>query len=182
MITAILGVLSSSAFGSILGWFGTWLNKKEEFKISQLQYADKKDARLQEQAMKRIDIEIMAQEIAGKERITVIQKEETEIKEAFGALAASFQHDSTLKGSPRVESFRASTRPLITCVLGLTAILQTAVILVVAFWVYDVKFSADQMFELVKYSMMWLFFQAGVCIGWWFASRPSDAPPKPPKL
>jgi hypothetical protein len=178
MLTAILSILSSNAVGSLFGWVAGWLNKKEEFKVQQLQFEDKKHQRDHELALRDKDAEMMKLELAGKEKIQVIQTEGEITKAAFGALAASYEHDSKLKGSPVVESFRAVIRPALAIWFTVIATIQTALVLYVGFFFYDFQFDKVEMFELVKYCVQWLFFQGGVCIGWYFATRNSDAPPK----
>lgn len=182
MIAAILSLLSSNVAGSLIGWIGGWLNKREDRAIMKLQLEDKVNQRSHELQMKNVDILIMEKELAGKEKIAVIEQESAESKAAYGLLAESYKHDSTLKGSASVESFRAIIRPLLAGWFTVIACLQTAVIIYLGFVLYKINFSTEQMFELVKYSVMWVFFQAGVCIGWYFANRSSQTPPKLPKI
>jgi hypothetical protein len=182
VLTAILSLLSSNVAGSLIGWIGGWLNKREDRALMKLQLEDKVNQRTHELALKNVDILIMEKELAGKERIAVIEQETQETKQAYDLLAQSYEHDSTLKGSAAVESFRAIIRPFLAGWFTLIACLQTGVIIYLGFVLYKINFSNEQMFELVKYSIMWVFFQAGVCIGWYFANRSSSAPPKLPKI
>lgn len=181
ILEGIIGLLSSNAIGSVVGWVGGWLNKKEDRNLQVLLLEDKQKDRQFELDKRRIDIEVMEKELAGKEKVAVIQKEGEETKAALSALSESYKHDASLKGSPKIESFRASIRPIITIWAAFVGTIQAAAVIGIAFFLYKVSFSPDQMFELVKYTILWVFFQAGLCIGWWFANRPST-PPAQPKL
>lgn len=180
ILEGILAIFGSNVGGSLIGWIGGWLGKKEDRKFAELQLKDKHDERAYELAHAKLQLEIMDKELAGTERIAVIQQEGVETEGHYRAIAESFKHDSGLKGAPWIESLRAATRPVLTFWFAVVASLQAAFILYIGFMTYKVQLSPGETFELVKYSLMWVFFQSGVCIGWWFAQR-NTKPPEPPK-
>lgn len=172
-ILAILAkLLGSNAIGSAIGWAGGLLNRKADLEARRLDLEDRDRARAHEQALRRIDLEVMAAEAASKERVASIEAEGKVQSAAWDALAESYRQEAAIPEG----SLSKRVRPVLTLVFGIAGLVQAGVVLWIAFQAYRVEFTPAQMHELVQYTVAWVFFQAGLVIGWWFANRPGKAP------
>lgn len=168
--------------GSLLGWLGGLANRWVDFKTKQLdiqilEIKNKHELDLRDKDMEQVKVEAENKlQLAVEEGKTVIEQA------AYNALSESYKADAEIKDVDKwVNDVRAMVRPVTTAIFTVAALIQVMVIFIVAFGVLDLKFTPEQIFELVKYSVMWVFFQAGTVIGWYYATRPGQ-PPKPPKV
>ena len=94
----------------------------------------------------------------------------------YDALTASYGNDKATYGNAWVDGVRGVVRPILTL---LFFILSCIVFGIVAqyVWVRGVPLTNDQLYELFKYCIYWVLFQASVCVGWWFAMRPGNKSP-----
>lgn len=182
-ILGLVGQLfTSNAMGSLLGWLGGLANRWVDFKTKQLdiqtlEIKNKHELALRDKDMEQVKVEAESKlQLAVEEGKTVIEKA------AYDALSESYKSEAEIKDvNTWVNDVRAMVRPVTTAIFTIAALIQVMVIFIVAFGVLDLKFTPEQIFELVKYSVMWVFFQAGVVVGWYYANRPSS-PPQLPKL
>lgn len=180
MLSAILALFTSNAMGSVLGWFGGLANRWIDFKIKDqevetLKIKNKHELDLRDKDMEQVKVEAENKlQLAVEEGNTIIQKA------GYDALAESYKSEANIQNVDTwVNNVRAMVRPATTGLFVLASLIQVVSIFVVAFGVLNLKFTEVQIFELLKYSVMWVFFQAGVCIGWYFANRSSQEPKKP---
>jgi hypothetical protein len=169
----LLKLVGSNVGGSVVGWVGGWLQRKQDLEVKklELQFEEKKFAH--EIAMRTVDIQIMDREIAGKERIASIEAEGKIGVAQFDALSKSYEDQ--FAGDGKAVGFSRAIRPLITLWFTFASSVLTIMILWVA-WEKGVQFTVDQWKEWVGYAIAWVFFQAGVAIGWWFAMRAGKMP------
>lgn len=172
LIKVLGSVLGSNAVGSAIGWLGGLLNRKVDLEAKRIDNEDRKAQRDHEQALRRIDIEVMQAEAASRERVASIESEGKVRIAEYDALQESYRQESAIPEG----ALAKRVRPLLTLILGLAGITQAGVVLWLAFVVYRIQLSADQWHDLAMYCVAWVFFQAGVVIGWWFANRPGKAP------
>jgi hypothetical protein len=172
-IIAVRGkLLGSNVVGSAIGWLGGLLNRRLDLQVKQLELEDRDRARAHEVTMRKVDVELMQAEAASKERVASIEATGKVQVAEWQSLSESYRQEASIPEG----SLAKNVRPLLTLILGTAGITQAGALLWVAFAVYRVEFSGQQMHELVQYCVAWVFFQAGLVIGWWFANRPGKAP------
>ena len=175
---AILAILKSGAVGSALGWIGGAIQKHQDLQVRKVELAFEEKKFAHDLELRRVDIEIMDREIAGKERIASIEAEGKVSVAQLDAIADGYKTQFT--GSGRVDAFSRLIRPIVTVYFVLTSTILTYLIFKSAID-SGVQFTQQQWHDWVSYVLEWIFFQSGVVIGWWFAMRASGAHPKPPK-
>jgi len=166
-------LLGSNVVGSALGWVGGWLQRKQDIEVKVLELADAEKQRAHELAQRRIDIEIMDREIAGRERIASIETEGKIDVAQFGAIAEGYK--TQFEGEGRVAAFSRFIRPFVTLWFVVASSALTIAVIVLAYKA-NVPFTVEEWKEWISYVLAWTMFQAGVCIGWWFAVRNSQVP------
>lgn len=173
LVALIAKLLGSNAVGSALGWVGGWLQRKQDIELRRLELADAEKQRAHELAQRRIDVEIMDREIAGKERIASIEAEGRIETAALDAIAKGYE--SQFSGEGWAVTFSRAIRPAVTLwfVLASTALSVAVVWLAVR---AGIRFEAADWRAWLTYVLEWTMFQAGVVIGWWFAVRNSQVP------
>lgn len=179
MLTALASLLGSSAVGSFIGWMGGAANRLIDLKFKDKEMALLKQNQAHELLKLDKERDYMKEEWAQRTKVAEIEGESATTVAGYETMSESYKHDASIQGSPKVEDLRASVRPVLTYLFAFAALTQ--VLILVSFGLYAfsekiVDFTAQQVYELVKYAALWVFFQAGVMIGWWFATRPSDAP------
>lgn len=177
MLSVLAGILGSSGFGSLIGWLGgavnRWIdlkNRDKDIAVLQLQQAH-------ELAKLDKEREFMLAEYQQRTQIAAIEGEAKVEAAGYEALASSYGNDKATYGNAWVDGVRGVVRPILTL---LFFILSCSVFGVVAqyVWARGVPLTNDQLYELFKYCIYWVLFQASVCVGWWFAMRPGNRPPK----
>lgn len=169
MLTIILAILKSSGFGSLIGWVGGAINRFIDLKSKKMDHAHELD-------MRKEDRETMRLEWESRTKVASIEGEAKVEAKAFDTMAASYLNDKAAYGGGRVDVVRGLVRPVATIVFTTAAIIQTGFIFWVAFFVLDMDFTQQQIYTLLEYAILWIFFQAGVCLGWYFANRPGKMP------
>lgn len=173
-ILALLGkLLGSNVAGSALGWVGGWLQRKQDIEVKKLELADADKARAHEASLRRIDIEIMDREIAGKERIASIEAAGKIEASALDAIAKGYE--TQFSGDGWVSSFSRAIRPAVTVWFVIASSALTVAVILLATRA-GVQFDAADWRQWLGYVLEWTMFQAGVVIGWWFAVRNSQVP------
>lgn len=172
IVAVVAKLLGSNAVGSMIGWLGGLMNRKVDLEAKRLDLEDREKGRAHEQALRRIDLEVMAAEAASKERVASIETEGKVQTSAWDALAESYRQEAATPSG----SFSKAIRPLLTLMFGLAGLTQAAAVLWFAFAINRTPLDTAQLNQLVLYSIEWVFFQGGLVVGWWFANRPGKAP------
>lgn len=181
IVAIIMKILGSSSIGSAMGWIGGLMNRMVDVQVRKLDLAFEERKLEHELNMRDKDAAIMQLELAGKERVAVIQTEGAVQEAAYGAMRESFAHDAAIPAGPKMAAFSKFIRPFTSMTFLVVSQALVAVILWCAFVYYDVKFEQAFWKELVLYVVAWEFFEASLCIGWWFANRPSSGAPTLPQ-
>lgn len=168
MLTTLLALLSSGGFGSIIGLAGGILNRK-------IDIASKREEHDFE--LKKLDKQKEYLELEYKSRTAVATIEAEGAVEAAGyeALSKSYDFAKTTSEDGLVDRVSKAVRPLLT--------IGFFVLTILIFWEIHklaggISSAVDpkEIFSLYKQVLEWIFFQAGVAIGWWFAMRPGKVP------
>ena len=162
MITSLITLFSSGAFGSIIGLAGGYFNRKLDIQLKRLDH---------EHDLKKMDkdLKYMEAEYEQRTRIATIETEGAIDVAGYNAMSTSYDYakpDST----GWVDSLSKIIRPFITLAFFFLS--------VYIFIQLDQKISisiisADVMEKTYIAVIEWILFQAGISIGWWFANRPS---------
>ena len=168
MLTAILAILSSTGVGSIIGLLGGIANRYLDLKSR----AADRDFELQKLDKER---EYLKEEIAGRTAVATIEGEARVESSAYGAMQASYNFALPDRKDGWIDKFSKLVRPILT--------LAFFVLTMVVFWEIHTLIKAagqtldlEEIMKLYRYAIEWIFFQAGVSIGWWFAMRPGKMP------
>jgi len=169
-----LAILSSTGFGSALGWIGGLLNRTVDLKAKQAEYA----FRL---ADRDKDIEQTKAEVAGTIAVADRSIEEAKIVSGgavevagYNAMSESYKDQASPLPAKYawVMAFSKLIRPLVTIIF--VALSLTLSVYIVYMAIHSgIVFTPDDWAKWLFYVVQWVFFQAGVVIGWWFANRPS---------
>ena len=173
IIAALAKMLGSNAIGSVIGWFGGFLQRKQDLAGKKLDLEFESKKLIHEIDLRRIDIEIMDREIAGKEKIASI---ETDGQVAVAQLQSITEGQKVqFEGDGKMAAFSKFIRPAITLWFVLASSILAGAIIYLGV-TNGVNFTITQWADWVEYAMVWVFFQAGVTIGWWFAMRSGQPP------
>lgn len=178
-MTILLGIIklfSSAGFGTMFGGVMGLFNRKADLEVKRLEREESKDRMAHELSMRDKDAAIMAQEFAGRVQVAQIEGATAIEKEAYTALAKSYDFAKPAPGG-RMEAFSAFVRPFISLAYFLVTSAGSAWILYYAFSVRNITLTPDQWYDLVMYVIAWIAFMAGATIGWWYAMRPGSKPP-----
>lgn len=174
MLALIISLFSSSGVGSLIGWLGGLLNRKVDLDAKKAEYA-------YNLALRDKDLAETQAEVAG--RIAVADREIDEAKEtargmiesaAYNAMAESYKEQSAPLGGKWawVDAVSKLIRPFVTLIFVAASLTLSGVVFYQAYR-SGVVFTTDTWQAWLDYVVRWVFFQAGVVIGWWFANRPS---------
>ena len=176
MLTILTGLLSSSGFGSLIGWLGgaanRWIdlrNRDKDIEVLKLNQAH-------ELAKLDKDREFMLAEYEQRTQIATIEGESKVEAAGYVALTASYDADKATYGIKSVDAIRGIVRPVLTLLFFTLSCIVFGVVAQYV-WVRGVPLTNDQLYELFRYCIYWVLFQASVCVGWWFAMRPGNKPP-----
>lgn len=171
MLEVILGILGSGGFGSVLGLAGGYLNRRLDLQVKQLELTDK-------QAGRKFNLEYAQAEYA--QRLQIADKELTgkqvdadagvEVA-GYGAMENSYSFAAPTAKDGWVDKFSKLVRPLLTLAFfGFSCVIFWEISKLVA--QLPEPMPMDDAVKLWFLIIEWVLFQAGVCIGWWFAMRP----------
>lgn len=185
MISLIISLFSSSGVGSLIGWVGGLLNRKVDLEAKKAEYG-------YNLGMRDKDLAETQAEVAG--RVAVADRAVTEVKAvaegniktavataegiteqaAYNAMAESYKEQAQALGGKWgwVDATSKLIRPVVTVAFVIISLAISVYIILKALQ-SGVTFTVDDWKEWVTYVIHWVFFQAGVVIGWWFANRPS---------
>ena len=168
MLALLLSLLSSAGFGSIIGLAGGIINRFIDIKAK----AGEREFELQKLDKER---DYMKEEYNARNQIATIEGEARVESSAYAAMADSYKFAAPTSSNDLVDKSTRIIRPLLTvCFFIFTCI----VFGYVTSLIIDLKASLTpaEILTLWKQIIEWIFFQAGVSIGWWFAMRPGKMP------
>ena len=170
--------LSGGILGSLFGFLG---------KFAEL--AKLKEQHRHDEAMMDKETEHLGMELSTKAQIAKTEASAAMEVAASQAMTASYDHDSRRYLSSEaleknkvaaffmgmVDYFRGMTRPALTiwlCIASYLVFCQTADVLELA--MKGEAISASQAYRLYMMCIENLLSLAGIAVGWWFGSRPSN--------
>lgn len=180
----ILEFLGSSVFGTALGGFFAYMNKRNEIEIKKLDNALEEKRWAANLAIKDKDIEYAKVEASGRKEVAIVEGEATVEAARMGALAAAQAADKVTADELREaggwrwllvlsSAINKWIRPVITVVLTYYAI-QISVLLMNRLAGNDwATLPADQRFSISREGMLWITTSASAAIGYWFMNRSS---------
>jgi hypothetical protein len=174
MLALIVSLFSSSGVGSLIGWVGGLLNRRVDLEAKKAEYQYNLDLRDK-------DLAETQAEVAGRVAVADKAVEEAEAtaagiteQAAYNAMAASYEEQAKSLGGKWawVDAVSKLIRPAVTLIFVIASLTISTYIVWKAFE-SGVTFTVDDWKEWLTYVIQWVFFQAGVVVGWWFANRPS---------
>lgn len=180
MLTGLLSLLGSSAFGSLMGGLFAWLNRKTDIQLQAMQYA-------QALALRDKDYEQAKLEAEGRKDVAIVEGDAAIESARMAALGVAQAADTDAPA----EELKAAGWWAWTLVLagaarrfirpGLTVLLVGAALVID--WLLLRYFLADGWHaldapakrELATQAVTWVTGQASVVIGYWFVSRGTAA-------
>lgn len=162
MITSILALLTSGSFGSLLGLIGGYLNRKIDIQLKKMDLEH-------ELKMKDKDLEFMKAEYEQKTKIATIETEGATEVAGYNAMTASYSFAEP-DANTFVGKMSQAVRPLLTFLFFIFA---CYIYYTIAQKISISVISGENLEKILITLIEWFLFQAGVCIGWWFANRPS---------
>lgn len=184
MISAILSILGSSAFGSILGGVFAFLNRKTDLQARQLDHQLERDRWAHELAKRDKDLAYARLEAEGAKEVAIVEGEsriETARMEAIAAAQAADRitaDELQSAGRWRVllvlaMAFNKWVRPVATVVLTAAAIKLNWVLMqhLGAGWP---SMTPEQQYQIGMQAFAWITGQASAALGYWFVSRGSS--------
>lgn len=175
MLSIILGIFSSGGFGSIVGLVGGYFNRKLDLEVKQLDVQDKAAERAHSLLKLDKEREYMVAEYGQKLQIATKEGETATEVAGYNAMSESYKFAAPTSADGLVDRVSKAVRPLVTLIfLAFTAFVFWRLQLLVD--ALAVPLPPEQVMTLYKEAIEWVFFQAGVCIGWWFAMRPGRPP------
>jgi hypothetical protein len=172
MLTFLLSLFSSSGFGALIGWIGGLANRWVDFKTRQLDIELRKLDHQHELDMLNATTEQLKMEWESRAQVASIENEAKIEAAGYAAMGASYVADKATYGMKSVDWVRGMIRPLLTVIVGGFALYVNYVILEQLVVVWKEVSTAEQI-KIALMAVEWVFFQASVVIGWWFANRPS---------
>ena len=168
MLAILLSLLSSAGFGSILGLAGGIINRFIDIKAK----AGEREFELLKLDKER---DYMKEEYAARNQIATIEGEARVEANAYTAMAESYKFAAPTSSNDAVDKITRTIRPILTVLFFLFTCIVFGY---VTFLIGDIKTSFDpnEILTIWKQIIEWVFFQAGVSIGWWFAMRPGKMP------
>lgn len=176
LFLGLIKLLGSAGFGTIFGGVMGLFNRKADLALKRVEIEEANAARAHELAMRDKDAAIMAQEWAGRTRVAEVEGAAAVETAAYTAIAKSYDFAKPKPGG-KMEAFSAFLRPFISLGYFLISSVGSGWILYYAFYVYNLKLSTEQLFEIVMFVISWFAFMAGATIGWWYAMRPGGKMP-----
>ncbi len=172
---AIGKLLGSSAVGSVIGWVGGWLQRRQDLEVLRLEMADRPAQRQHELALRADDRETLRMEAESRERVASIETEGRVESAQLDAIAAGYA--SQFDGGGRIATFSSFIRPFTTMYFLIVSSVLTGVILWLAHSAGALDaLGVDRWYGLVEYVVLWVLFHASIAIGWWFAMRAGQVP------
>jgi hypothetical protein len=169
MLEAILGIASSSGLGAIVGLAGSYMAKREQRKLDEMNNIHEKD-------MARIDLERDAAESAQALQMADKQIEQSQAEaeiasevSAGEAFTASQLMGNKPSGPSIMDQFRTAMRPLITIFLLVMVSVLTYKIQKLLGGLESLQVA--ELFALYTHIINQTVFLTVTAVLWWFGSR-----------
>lgn len=184
MITAILSLLGSSAFGSIIGGVMAHLNKKTDIDIKRMDLDHEKSRWAHDLLVKDKDLEYAKVEAAGLKDVAIIEGDAAMETARFAAIGQSHAADTISADELRAagklrwtlvlaSAMRSWIRPVLTIILSAAAIYLNFLLIGKLTDVWP-NLDEKQQFDMGMQAFAWVTGQAAACISYWFVSRGSS--------
>jgi hypothetical protein len=185
MISAILALLGSSAFGSIIGGIFAFLNKKNDLLAKKMDLDHEQAKWGHDLALRDKDIEYAKQELEGQKSIKVIETEGSIETARMLAIAQAQASDKVTADEIKSAGWwgwalvlasllNRVIRPFATISLAGTAIYVNLLLIYLLRDTWT-QLTHDQQHELGTTALQWIMGQAGAVLGYWFVSRGSSS-------
>lgn len=184
MITAILSLFGSSAFGSIIGGLMAFLNKKSDIDVKRIDLEHEKSRWAHDLLVRDKDLEYAKVEASGRKDVAIIEGDSSMEAARFAAIAQSHTADvisaDELKAAGKNRwmlvlgsAMRSWIRPVLTIVLSTAAIYLNFMLIEKLTDVWP-TLDKTQQYEMGMQAFAWVTGQAAACISYWFVSRGSS--------
>jgi len=173
MLDAILGIASSSGLGAVVGLVGSYLAKREQRKITEMNQSH--ELLIGELDLKRDSAEATQALLMADKQIEQAEAEasiQNEVQ-AGHAFVASQVAASKSSGSVLVDSVRNLMRPAITIYLLVIVTVITYQLNVLLGGL--VSLPVDELYKLYSHVINQAVFLTVTAVLWWFGSRGSKA-------
>lgn len=184
MLSAILSILGSSAFGSILGGVFAFLNRKTDMQAKKLDLEHEARRWTHELAVKDKDLEYAKLEAQGRKEVAIVEGEAAMEAARFQAIAAAQAADSVtaeeLKAAGKMRwllvlasAFNRFIRPMATVILA-TAAISVNLLLMHKMAESWPGLTPSQQYDAAMQAFAWITGQASAALGYWFVARGSS--------
>ena len=181
MITALLSIFGSSAFGSLLGGVFAFLNRKTDLEAKRLDQLHEQAKWANDLAIKDKDLEYARVEAQGRKDVAVVEGDATVEAARMNAIAATQAADQV-----RADEITAAgkmgwmlvlalalnkfIRPVATTILCAAAVYINWLLVdkLVGSWP---TLAPDKQYDAAMQAFAWITGQAGAVLGYWFVSR-----------
>ena len=181
MITALLTLLGSSAFGSIIGGLMAFMNKKADVDVKRLELEHETRRWAHDLLVKDKDLEYAKMEAAGRKDVAIIEGDAAMETARFVAIGQSHTADVITAAEYDAagklrwmlvlgSAMRAWIRPLMTVVLAGAAIYLNFVLIGKLTDIWPIL-DRQQQYDMGVQAFAWVTGQAAACISYWFVSR-----------
>lgn len=181
MITGLIALFGSSAFGSIIGGLFAFLNKKTDIDMKKLDLAHEQARWGHDALMREKDLEYAKVEAQGRKEVAIVEGEASMETARFVAIGQSHEADrldaDVLKQAGKWKGWlvlggaaRAWIRPVLTVVLAGAAIYLNGVLIGRLTEGWDLM-TSDQQYDAGMQAFAWITGQASAALGYWFVSR-----------
>ena len=173
MLGEIVGILSSSEVGAIVGLFGSWLTKREERRNFELKYDF--DVKMAEIRKSEAELEFN-HELALADKHLERAELEGEIQgdvEEMTAFREGLKEQQVMYKIKFVDAIRGLMRPLITVYLLVVGTVITIKLSALVGGI-DGAMDAVEMTAMYKVTIAQVMFLLTTAVTWWFGSRPSS--------
>ena len=184
MLSAILSILGSSSFGSILGGVFAFLNRKADMQAKKLDLEHEARRWGHELAVKDKDIEYAKMEAQGRKDVAIVEGEAAMETARFQAIAAVQAAEAVtaeeLKAAGKMRwllvlgmAFNRFIRPMATVILASAAIVVNLLLMnkLAESWP---GLTTAQQYDAAMQAFAWITGQASAALGYWFVARGSS--------
>lgn len=184
MLSAILSILGSSAFGSILGGVFAFLNRKTDLEAKKLDLQHEAARWGHELHVKDKDLEYAKLEAQGRKDVAIVEGEAAIESARMAAIGAAQQADRVtaeeLRSAGKLRwllvlamAVNKWVRPVATVVLAAAAISVNLMLMerLTDGWA---TLTPAQQFDAAMQAFAWITGQASAALGYWFVARGSS--------
>jgi len=184
MIAAILSLLGSSFFGSLIGGIFAWLNRKADMQVKALELEHETKRWAHDLAVKDKDLEYAKIEAQGRKDVAVVEAEGSIETARMNAIAAAQAADKITADEIKAAgswgwlfvlagAFNRLIRPGATVLLTSAALVINGAVIwrLVELWP---ALTSAQQYDTGMQAFAWVTGQAAAALGYWFVSRGSS--------